>query len=80
MEVELETGRSHQIRVQHAHAGFPLWGDARYGGGRPGQQIALWAWRLGLEHPTRHAPMTFCALPPDEGAWRGFGDVIKELQ
>ena len=78
-EVALMTGRSHQIRVQHAHAALPLWGDARYGGGRPGEQIALWAYRLGFEHPTRHEQLSFTAPPPDSGAWRDFQDVIKEL-
>ena len=78
-EVTLGTGRSHQIRVQHAHAALPLWGDARYGGGRPGEQIALWAYKLGFEHPTRHEMLTFTAPPPDSGAWRDFQDVIKEL-
>ncbi|MBR3274505.1 MAG: RluA family pseudouridine synthase [Clostridia bacterium] len=77
VEVTLYTGRAHQIRVQHAHAGFPLWGDARYGGGRPGQQIALWAASLAVEHPTRHESMRFIALPPEDGAWRVFGREIK---
>ena len=77
-EVVLYTGRSHQIRVQHAHAGWPLWGDARYGGGKPGQQIALWAVKLGFRHPTRDEQLTFCAPPPNEGAWRLFRDVIEE--
>ncbi len=76
-EVTLYTGRAHQIRVQHAHAGYPLWGDARYGGGRPGQQIALWAASLRLEHPTRHEPMRFCAAPPHEGAWLKFEAEIR---
>ena len=76
-EVTLYTGRAHQIRVQHAHAGFPLWGDARYGGGRLGQQIALWAASLALEHPTRRERMRFCAAPPDDGAWRAFGREIR---
>ena len=76
-EVTLYTGRAHQIRVQHAHAGFPLWGDARYGGGRPGQQIALWAASLAVEHPTRHETMRFSAPPPEDGAWRLFGEEIK---
>ncbi len=75
-EVRLFTGRAHQIRVQHAHAGLPLWGDARYGGGRPGQQIALWAVSLAFEHPTRKDPMAFSAPPPREGAWKLFSDEI----
>ena len=75
-EVTLHTGRAHQIRVQHAHAGFPLWGDARYGGGRPGQQIALWAQSLRFEHPTRHEPMRFASAPPEAGAWLKFWDEI----
>ena len=76
-EVTLYTGRAHQIRVQHAHAGFPLWGDARYGGGRPGQQIALWAASLRFEHPTRREPLRFASAPPAAGAWLSFGDAIN---
>ena len=76
-EVCLYTGRSHQIRVQHAHAGFPLWGDARYGGGKPGQQIALWAFRLSFRHPTRDEQLTFSAPPPDDGAWREFRNILS---
>ena len=79
LEVRLFTGRAHQIRVQHAHAGLPLWGDARYGGGRPGQPIALWAASLTLEHPTRHERMTFQAPPPDVGAWRWFEPELSGL-
>ncbi len=75
-EVTLYTGRAHQIRVQHAHAGVPLWGDARYGGGRPGQQIALWAASLAFEHPTRHEAMRFTSAPPRQGAWRAFEGEI----
>lgn len=78
-DVELFTGRAHQIRVQHASAGHPLWGDARYGGGKPGEQLALWAYRLMIKHPTRDEMMTFTAMPPKTGAWKGFYDVIGEL-
>ncbi len=77
--VRLETGRAHQIRVQHQYAGHPLWGDARYGGGRPGQQIALWAHRLTLTHPTKKEPMSFECLPPLSGAWRAFGPELQAL-
>ena len=61
--IRLETGRSHQIRVQMAHAGHPLWGDNRYGRGRPGQQIALWGYKLTFEHPVSRQMMTFVSLP-----------------
>ncbi len=76
-EVQLFTGRSHQIRVQHAHAGLPLWGDARYGQGRPGQQIALWAASLTLSHPTRHEALRFACPPPAAEPWRAFAAEIN---
>ncbi len=69
LEVSLETGRPHQIRVQLATAGHPLWGDNRYGGGSPGQQLALWAHRLTIPHPTRPERLTFTSEPPHTGAW-----------
>ncbi len=72
LRVTLHTGRSHQIRVQCAHAGLPLWGDARYGKGQPGEQIALWGASLGFEHPTLHEPLTFVALPDGAFPWNAF--------
>ena len=77
--VQLFTGRSHQIRVQHAHAGHPLWGDMRYGHGVPGRQIALWACRLALEHPTRHEQLVFASRPPKAGAWKKFEAEIDAM-
>ena len=79
VSVELFAGRAHQIRVQHMHAGFPLWGDARYGGGKPGEQIALWAYRLTVTHPTLKTPVTLCAAPPDEGAWTMYRAEMERL-
>ncbi len=64
--VSLHTGRSHQIRVQFAHRGWPLLGDARYGHG--GRQLCLWAASLTLVHPTQKQPMTFTA-PVPKGLW-----------
>jgi len=78
-EVTLHTGRAHQIRVQHMAAGFPLWGDNRYGGGKPGQQIALWAYRLTFSHPTQKAPLTFTALPQADGAWAFYSDLLEDM-
>lgn len=77
LEIELMTGRAHQIRVQHAHAGWPLWGDARYGGGRPGEQLALWAYALTLNHPTRKEEMRFASPPPKTNAWARFAAELE---
>lgn len=81
LRVRLFTGRSHQIRVQLSHAGMPIWGDARYGAGRPGEQIALWGAHLGLVHPTLKEEMRFDALPPgDAMPWRAFDGALWEAE
>ena len=72
--ITLETGRNHQIRVQMAHFGAPLWGDNRYGRGIPGQQIALWGYKLTFDHPTTKERMTF-HVPPQGGIWASWLDV-----
>ena len=77
-QVQLFTGRAHQIRVQHAHMGHPLWGDNRYGDGRPGQQLALWAWSLTVKHPTRDETLTFTAPPPRRDVWALFAGELEE--
>ncbi|ABK16846.1 RluA family pseudouridine synthase [Syntrophobacter fumaroxidans] len=66
LEIELETGRHHQIRLQLAHLGFPILGDLRYGASAPlpGRQVALFATQLELEHPTRKESLLLrCPLP-----------------
>ncbi len=77
-DVELSTGRAHQIRVQHAHIGHPLWGDMRYGNGVQGRQLALWAYSLAIKHPTRDEILTFWSKPPRGGVWEDFYDIIDE--
>jgi len=71
VEVALETGRHHQIRVQFAHRGFPILGDRRYGSSRTfGQDIiALHAREMVIRHPTLGEEMRFVAEPGD--AWPG---------
>ncbi len=65
LDIELGTGRPHQIRVQLMHAGYPIVGDQRYGTGeQAGEQIRLWAYALTLSHPTLKESMTFFSAPP----------------
>ena len=67
--------------MQLSHAGLPIWGDARYGGGKPGEQIALWGAHLGLIHPTKKEEMHFDALPPqDKQPWKRFGAEIWQKE
>jgi 23S rRNA pseudouridine1911/1915/1917 synthase len=69
IEVTLETGRSHQIRVQLAHAGMPICGDSKYGSRvRLGGAIALHAASITFDHPVRHEPITVTAGFP--ATWR----------
>lgn len=66
LDVRLETGRSHQVRVQMAHRGWPLLGDFRYGAQHEfdGRNLALHSYRLTVEHPTQRLPITWAAPPP----------------
>ncbi len=73
VRVELETGRSHQIRVQFATIGCPLYGDHRYGSARGSKrQLALWSTRIEITHPTRKDRMRFESLPPARDPWDRF--------
>ncbi len=75
IEIKLETGRHHQIRVQMAHHGFPLWGDRKYNrtyfgkaekqanSGGHTEQCALFAWKLGFLHPKTREWMEFTESP-----------------
>jgi 23S rRNA pseudouridine1911/1915/1917 synthase len=68
LELELETGRSHQIRVQAAKTGHPLLGDRKYGGSdRPDfPRPALHSFRIEFPHPMSDEAMAFeDPLPPD---------------
>ena len=71
VEVELETGRKHQIRLQLAHAGCPIVGDVRYGAPSPlpSRPIALFAKQIVLEHPTRGEVLAFTAPLPIGWPW-----------
>ena len=65
LRCDLDTGRTHQIRVHLAALGHPVAGDADYGGREPGaERPMLHAWRLRLRHPRTGVEMTFEAPPP----------------
>ncbi len=76
MELDLETGRTHQIRVHLAHIGHPVVGDQVYGGRRERRRAAsgvlhadrqmLHAWRLGFHHPRTGAWLEVTAPVPED--------------
>ena len=73
--VQLETGRTHQIRVQFASRGCPLLGDGKYGGSDNRCTCALWSYRLTLCLPGGKTE-TFTAKPPERFPWTEF--VLSE--
>ncbi len=76
VSVRLHTGRTHQIRAQFAHHGFPLAGDRKYGLPEDDfPHIALWCHRLRFCHPETGAPMDFTAPPPEIAPWTLFSDL-----
>jgi 23S rRNA pseudouridine1911/1915/1917 synthase len=73
LEIQLITGRKHQIRVQLAKAGWPVVGDRKYGSSQPFPAgIALHARRLVFEHPVRKTRLAIEAPLPS--AWRSWVD------
>lgn len=60
VEINLETGRSHQIRVQMSNYGYPLFGDQKYNkNAKVGEQIALFAKKIEFIHPVTKENMSF---------------------
>lgn len=79
LSVRLHTGRSHQIRVQLSEAGYPLYGDQKYGQkvNRAGQQIALWANQLEFPHPTTKTLISVQSAPKNEYPWNLWPYYVK---
>ena len=73
-EINLNTGRTHQIRVQTAAINCPVYGDMRYGGDKAVKgRLALWAYSLRFKHPTTGESMKFMIEPPkEETPWKFF--------
>jgi len=67
LRCDLDTGRTHQIRVHLAALGHPVTGDVEYGGGEASvARPMLHAWRLRLRHPRTGEEMSFEAPPPSD--------------
>jgi len=74
LEVDLETGRHHQIRVQLAKIGCPIKGDLKYGASRsnPDDSISLHARTISFIHPVSKEKIMVTAPVPEDNLWKTF--------
>ena len=78
VKIDLKTGRHHQIRVQFANLGTPLYGDARYNNNyKKGEQIALFARELSFYHPTTKEELTFTLNLPNRYPYTLFNESLE---
>ncbi|MDD3048544.1 MAG: RluA family pseudouridine synthase [Bacilli bacterium] len=63
LEINLHTGRHHQIRVQLSNINHPIYGDQRYGKDLVGIQIHLWASKIEFKHPVKDEFISFESIP-----------------
>ena len=77
IEVELETGRHHQIRSQISYRGFPIKGDLKYGSKRSNKNscIYLHSRKLTLFHPVTTKKLIFVAKCPKDSLWESCEEV-----
>lgn len=72
LSIQLETGRTHQIRVQFASRGMPLVGERKYSTLEDNCEIALWSSKIEFTHPVKGQNMEFELAPPDVHPWNCF--------
>ena len=72
VRIQLETGRTHQIRVQFASRGLPLVGERKYSTREDDCEIALWSSRIAFTHPVTGEFKEFQLNPPDVFPWNCF--------
>jgi len=79
LEIELHSGRHHQIRAQLAKIGCPIKGDLKYGFPRSNEDgsISLFARRLEFIHPVKKEPVVITAHFPEGDIWQLFVDAVK---
>ena len=68
--INLHTGRHHQIRVQLSSRNHSIYGDQKYGGRGHGKQICLWAYSLKIVHPVTKEELQFELYPEKIGSWK----------
>ena len=72
VQIQLHTGRTHQIRVQFASRGYPLWGERKYSTRDDPCEIALFSQKIGFFHPKTGEWMEFRHEPPSAFPWSCF--------
>lgn len=72
LEINLRTGRHHQIRCQLSHIGLPIKGDLKYGARRsnPDGGISLISHKVEFVHPVSHKPISVVSPLPDDNLWK----------
>ena len=78
VRIALETGRTHQIRVQFASRGLPLAGERKYAALDDPCELALWSHALRFTHPENGRERSFFAPPPKTEPWTAFPDLWNE--
>lgn len=81
LEVDLHTGRHHQIRVQLSNMGTPIKGDLKYGFDRSNKDasISLHSRELSFKHPVRNLHLRFIVPVPEDSLWEYFQEAYFEL-
>jgi len=79
MEINLKTGRHHQIRAQLAAINCPILGDIKYGSKhkREDQSIALHAWKVKFKHPVDNKTIEIVAPLPDNENWAAVKQLLE---
>lgn len=77
LEIDLQTGRHHQIRAQLSAIGCPIKGYLKYGFARsnPDASISLHARKIEFIHPVKKEPVTIIAPPPKDALWDYFSSL-----
>lgn len=76
VKIQLETGRTHQIRAQFSGHGMPLVGDKKYGAQEQDMEgISLWSHAISFDHPQSGERLLFSAPPPQRWPWTEFSEA-----